>query len=172
MYFSGFCAKSVGLHVSSEVVGAYGPDNSERTDLFIRGIEGNTNVDVVTTCPSCSTYCDKASRTPLYAAELAARRKRTKYLSSSLNMGVAFLPLSFELPGAWEKDMVSFFRSLVKLAAPSVGARTYSSYWRAAISITIQRGVSWALANFRLLRPFFLFWSRLSCLQLLFREIM
>jgi hypothetical protein len=103
-------------------------------------IKGQTLIwDVTIVDALADSYVLKTSEVSCFAAEMACKRKHSKY-SSIISSNYIFKGLSFETLGPWCKEAIDFINVIGKRLIAESGDSKSNKFLFERISLAIQRG--------------------------------
>ena len=120
-----------------------GEDGRKADAIFTGQGRDNTNLaaDYTIGSATSNSYLQNSAYISKYVLTLLEDNKITKYAAGYRNIGVDFLPLSFEMLGEVSDRVITFFKKLVAAAADVTDIH-YSilfNYWKKRISTTMQK---------------------------------
>jgi hypothetical protein len=120
------------------------PDDLRRPDLLLGGMGPSGQdlvIDLTVGHPSLATHVRQASKKKRSTCITMAEKKRAKYREKCEELGLWFLPVTFEAFGSTTDDVVKLIRALVEKAVYISGydfSQTYN-YWKKRLATTLQR---------------------------------
>ena len=135
-------------------------NDHDRGDILIKEIPYNGKkadasniknllVDVTIGLPTAKSYVKKAAKEKLYLIGKLNEFKNDKYKQKCIEADMNFMPMAFEVFGAWSKETMSLFKFLIQQAADISGIppSILHNYWAGRISTSLMKYNSLYIIN-------------------------
>ena len=140
--------KQLGIHGAINVIdsrlGQMMEEDGRKGDLLFKG-QGKNGRDLVVNISVGTAFAQSYLHNSAYISKFVLDQlesnKNTKYKEGYRNIGVDFMPLTFEMHGQTSDTFIEFFKKLVTAAADTNNIHycVMYNYWQKRISTTMQK---------------------------------
>jgi hypothetical protein len=109
----------------------------------------NLLLDITVGLPTAKSYVKKAAKQKSYLIDKLNEFKNDKYKQKCTEADMNFMPMAFEVFGAWSKETCKLFKFLIQQAADISGIQTtiLHNYWASRISTSLMKYNSLYIIN-------------------------